>query len=182
MPLPTFVSCPDRIQAADLESGTWIVILRADEIPHVAMLQEGICYSLEHDSNRTYPARKLWRLLEARQIPAVLCELGPEARGSVAAIYSAHDCIEGDGDCFLPVRDYCATWLPEAAACSFPYELVPLLSATGRFARASTRNLPTDPATSGVVLPTYTREQIRERIAEVRRTIRANGTRSPEFS
>ena len=49
---PPIVECSDRIQAADLQRGRWVVVLRADEIPHVVMLQHGVCYSLEHDGNR----------------------------------------------------------------------------------------------------------------------------------
>lgn len=155
------------IGAADLERGAWIVVLRADEIPHVAMLQGGTCYSLETDANRTYPARKLWRLVEAKRIPTLLCELGAWARGPVAEVYARHARIAGDGDCFLPVQEYCARWLPECARCAFPYELVPLLSAEGRLVRAGVLHLGSTPPPA-LVLPVYSREDIRRRIAEVR--------------
>lgn len=164
-----------RLAAEDLEHGTWIAVLRADEIPHVVMLQDGACFSLEHDGNRRYPARKLWRLVEAKRIPTLLCELGPWARGRVADTYAAHARIEGDGDCFLPVRDYCATGFADAAACDFPYELLPLLSSAGKLARAGTLHLQEERSDARIELPTYSREDIRARIAEVRRTFRPQG-------
>lgn len=170
------LDCPDRIRAEDLAQGTWIAVLRADSIPHVVMLQSGVVFSLEHDGNRRYPARKLWRLIESRGIAALLCELGPEAHGSVEPVYAPHERIEGDGDCFLPVRDYCATWFAKCAACSFPYELVPLLARAGKLARAGTRHLQEERSTPRVVLPTYSREDIRARIAEVRQSIRPPGS------
>jgi len=154
------------VGAADLERGTWIVVLRADEIPHVAMLQGGTCYSLETDANRTYPARKLWRLVESKRIPTLFCELGPWAAGPVADAYARHARIEGEGDCFLPVQEYCASWLPDCAACAFPYELVPLLCAGGRLARAGVAHLAGRGAS--FALPVYSREDIRRRIAAVR--------------
>lgn len=156
------------VGARDLEQGTWIVVLRAHEIPHVAMLQEGTCYSLETDGNRRYPARKLWRLVEAKRIPTLFCELGDWARGPVEAAYAAHARIEGEGDCFLPVQEYCARWLPDCAGCEFPYELVPRLSAAGRLARAGLVHLSAGSAPTSFTLPIYTRDDIRRRIAEVR--------------
>lgn len=170
------LDCPDRIRPEDLEQGTWIAVLRADVIPHVVLLQQGVVFSLEHDGNRRYPARKLWRLIESRGIAALLCELGPDAHGSVEPSYAVHERIEGDGDCFLPVRDYCASWFPECAACSFPYELVPLLARAGKLLRAGTRHLQEERRTARVVLPTYSREDIRSRIAEVRRSGRRPGS------
>jgi len=148
------------------------VVLNADRIPHVVMLEEGVCFSLEHDGNRRYPARKLWRLIDSRRIPSLLCELGSEARGSVEDVYAPLERIEGDGDCFTPVRNWCALWYPAAGACSYPYELIPLLSRQGKLFRAVPLHLP------GVerefVMPSYSREQIRARIAEVRDTPRPN--------
>jgi len=172
------LDCPDTVGSEDLEHGTWIVVLRADRIPHVVLLQDGVCFSLEHDGNRRYTARKLWRLIEARRIPALLCELGPEAHGSAEAIYGPLERIQGDGDCFFPVRDYCAGWFPACAACLFPYELIPLLARAGKLARAATLHLQEERATPRVVLPTYSREEIRARIAEVRATIRAHGSQA----
>jgi len=177
---PPTVECSARLVAGDLERGRWVVVLRADEIPHVVMLQDGICFSLEHDGNRRYTSRKLWRMIEARRIPALLCELGPEADGPVEAIYDRLERIEGaDGDCFVPVRDYCATWFPECAACEYPWQLVPLLSASGKLVRAGTRYLQEDRDGPLVVMPVYDRRQIRARIAEVRRTIRDHGPTPP---
>ena len=114
-----------RLRAEDLEHGTWIAVLRAHEIPHVVMLQEGVCFSLEHDGNRRYTARKFWRLVDTKRIPTLLCELGPWARGRVADTYAAHARIEGEGDCFLPVRDYCAAWFADCGASAFPTSCCP---------------------------------------------------------
>lgn len=161
-----------RLRAEDLEHGTWIAVLRAHEIPHVVMLQEGVCFSLEHDGNRRYTARKFWRLVDTKRIPTLLCELGPWARGRVADTYAAHARIEGEGDCFLPVRDYCAAWFADCGASSFPYELLPLLSSAGKLARAGTLHLPLAPGVTRLQLPSYSRADIRARIAEVRRTFR----------
>lgn len=161
-----------RPVAEDLERGTWIAVLRAHEIPHVAMLQGGTCFSLEHDGNRRYPARKLWRLVETRRIPTLLCELGPWARGPVAEVYARFARIEGDeGDCFVPVRDYCAAWFASAAPCEYPWQLLPLLSAAGKLARAGALHF-AEPPGARLVLPIYSRADIRARIAEVRRTLR----------
>jgi hypothetical protein len=171
-PQAPLVEARARLAPEDLERGTWIAVLRADEIPHVVMLQDGVCYSLEHDGNRRYPARKLWRLVETKRIPTLLCELGPWTRGRVADTYAAHARIEGDGDCFLPVRDHCAAGFAAAAACSFPYELLPLLSSAGKLARAGTLHLQEERTGARIVLPTYSREDIRARIAQVRRTLR----------
>jgi hypothetical protein len=169
----TAVAVGARLVPADLEHGTWIAVLRADEIPHVAMVQEGVCFSLEHDGNRRYPARKLWRLAETRHIPTLLCELGPWARGPVAEVYARFTRIEGDdGDCFLPVRDYCAAWFADAAPCPYPWQLLPLLSSAGKLARAGTLHLAGESDGARLVLPVYSREDIRARIAEVRRTLR----------
>jgi hypothetical protein len=159
----------------DLEHGTWVVVLRADEIPHVVMLQEGVCYSLEHNGNRRYPARKLWRLVEGKRIPSLFCELGSWARGPVEQAYAPHAEISGEGDCFLPVRDYCAAWLPECGHCRFPYELVPLLASAAKLRRAGTRFLQEERTSPEVTLPTYSREEIRQRIASVRATHRQSG-------
>ncbi|HEX6884501.1 MAG TPA: hypothetical protein VF530_14085 [Planctomycetota bacterium] len=156
------------VAAADLEQGTWIVVLRASEIPHVVMLQAGTCYSLETDGNRRYPVRKLWRLVEAKRIPTLFCELGSWAAGPVAAAYARHAKIEGEGDCFLPVQEYCASWLADCAACAFPYELVPRLSSGGRLARAVLAHLGEGAEWTSFTLPVYSRADIRRRIAEVR--------------
>ena len=162
------VPCSARIQATDLEQGTWIVVLRADEIPHVVMLQGGVCFSLEHDGNRRYPARKLWRLVNASRIPTLFCELGPWANGAVSDTYARFERIDDDGDCFLPVRDYCARWSPDLAACSFPYELVPALATGGRLARTAAVHFLEGPTPSAITLLTYSRAEIRARIAAVR--------------
>jgi hypothetical protein len=173
---PTTVDVGARLVAADLERGTWIAVLRADEIPHVVMLQGGTCYSLEHDGNRRYPTRKLWRLAETRHIPMLLCELGPWARGPVPEVYARFERIAGDdGDCFLPVRDYCAAWFADAAACAYPWQLLPLLSSAGKLARAGTLHLAGESDGKRIVLPVYSRADIRARIAEVRRTLRPHG-------
>lgn len=142
-------------------------MLRADTIPHVVMLQQGQCFSLEHDGNRRYPARKLWRLVQGKRIPSLFCELGSWARGPVAAAYEAHARIADDADCFQPVREYCAAWFPECAPCAFPYELVPRLARAGRLVRTAGMFLAESPG-GRVSLPTYSRQDIRRRIAAVR--------------
>jgi len=169
---PPVVAVGARLVSADLERGTWIAVLRADEIPHVVMLQAGTCYSLEHDGNRRYPARKLWRLAETKHIATLLCELGPWASGPVAEVYARFERIAGDdGDCFLPVRDYCAAWFADAAPCAYPWQLLPLLSTAGKLTRAGTLHL-AESDDARLVLPVYSRADIRARIAEVRRTLR----------
>lgn len=162
------IPCTSQLGAKDLERGTWIVVLRADEIPHVVMLQQGVCFSLEHDGNRRYPARKLWRLVEGKRIPTLFCELGPWASGAVSAIYERFARIEGDADCFLPVRDFCAGESAGLADVSFPYELVPRLAHGGRLARTVALHFPGSAPADAITLPTYSRAEIRARIAAVR--------------
>lgn len=167
------LECSARIQAADLEQGTWIVVLKADQMPHVCMLQHGTCFSLEHDGNHRYPAVKLWRLIESRQIPAVLCELPPEEAGALEPFFAAYDDLAGDTNCFIPVRDACAAWFPAAAACEYVFQLVPLLAAAGKIERAGKLHLPGPGAR--YVFPQYDQEGIRARIAAVRSTSRERG-------
>lgn len=162
------LECSDRIQATDLEQGTWIVVLKADQMPHVCMLQHGTCYSLEHDGNHRYPAVKLWRLIESRQIPTVLCRLPGEADGALEPFFAAYDGLAGDTNCFIPVRDACAAWFPPAAACDYVFQLVPRLDSAGKIERAVKLHLPGSGAR--FVFPQYDQEGIRARIAAVRRT------------
>jgi hypothetical protein len=169
------IECSARILAEELEEGTWIVVLKADQMPHVAMLQGGICFSLEHDGNHRYPAQKLWRLIESRRIPTVLCRLGPEARGPVRGFFEAYDRLEGDANCFLPVRDHCASWFPQGAACDYVFQLVPLLDAAGKIERAGSLHLRGSASGTRYVFPRYDQAQIRERIADVRRTVAGPG-------
>ncbi len=161
------LECTARIQAGELEEGTWIVVLKADQMPHVAMLQGGVCFSLEHDGLHRYPAQKLWRLIESRQVPTVLCKLSNETSGEVEPFFDAHDRLDGDANCFIPVRDHCAAWFPAGAACDYVFQLVPLLDSAGKIERAGSLHL----ATSGTryVFPQYDQAGIRARIAEVRR-------------
>ncbi|NOT30890.1 MAG: hypothetical protein HOP15_10630 [Planctomycetes bacterium] len=168
------LECTARIQAQALERGTWIVVLKADQVPHVALLQRGVCFSLEHDGNHRYPAQKLWRLIESRQIPTVLCRLTAQAEGSVAAFFEAFDRLEGDANCFLPVRDHCASWFPAAAACDFVFQLIPLLDSAGKIELAASVNLPGGSG-SPYVFPQYDQTEIRARIAAVRRSVAGAG-------
>ena len=161
------LDCRARIEAEELGQGTWIVLLRADEIPHLVMLQAGVCHSLEHDGLHHYPASQLWRLIESRRIPSVLCRLAVEPERPVHPFFAAFDGLDGEIDCFVPVRDYCASWFPACAVCDYPYELMPLLASAGKLAKSGSRHLPGRGA--GFVLPRYSRSEIRERIAEVRR-------------
>lgn len=161
------LECSARIQAPDLEQGTWIVVLKADQMPHVCMLQRGTCYSLEHDGNHRYPAAKLWRLIESRQIPTVLCQLPPEADGALEPFFAAYDGLAGDTNCFIPVRDSCAAWFPPAAACDYVFQLVPRLDSAGLIERAAKLHLPGSGAR--YVFPQYDQDGIRARIDAVRR-------------
>jgi hypothetical protein len=86
----------------------------------------------------------------------------------VADAYAVHARISGDADCFLPIHDYCAAWLPECARSEFPYELVPLLSRRDRLTRAATRHFQEQRTTPRVRLQTYSRSEIRARIKEIR--------------
>jgi hypothetical protein len=86
----------------------------------------------------------------------------------VEAAYAVHARIEGEADCFLPVQEYCARWLPDCRASEFPYELVPQLSSAGRLARAGEAHLSNGHPLASFTLPAYSRADIRRRIAEVR--------------
>ncbi len=168
------LECTAELRPSDLEHGTWIVVLKADEMPHVALLQSGVCFSLEHDGNHRYPARKLWRLVDSRRIPTVLCRLAPEAALPAAPFFEAYDSLEGEVNCFLPVRDQCAGWFPAARTCEYVFELVPLLDSAGKIARAAGLHLP-GPGPR-FVFPKYDQAQIRARIESVRRRAPENGS------
>ena len=154
----------------DLEHGTWIVVLKADEMPHVCMVQHGVCFSLEHDGNHRYPADKLRGLIARKRIPTLLCKLPREADGPLEPAFAAYDGLEGDTNCFVPVRDHCATWFPAARGCDYVFELAPLLDAAGKVERFVGLHLP-EAGGNRHVLPRYDQHEIRARIADVRRSL-----------
>ena len=155
------LECTARIQPAELASGTWIVMLRADQIPHVALLQEGVVLSLEHDGSHRYPHEKLWRLIESRRTPALLCRLDVGSGGPAAPFFEAQSRLEVENNCFVPVRDYCASWFPPGAACEYAYQLIPLLASAGRVQRAGGFHLRLEGATFR--FPVYDKDDIRDR-------------------
>ena len=171
----TAFECCAPLAADELSEGTWIVLLRADRIPHVALLQDGVYHSLEHDGFHCRSAAELWRLIRARAVPSVLCRLRAAPATRARPFFERHGGLDGDVDCFVPVRDYCASWFPAAAACDYAYELLPLLASTGALDKAGSLHLPALRPGVPFELPRYTRAEIRARIEHVRTSGAAAG-------
>lgn len=171
---PPTLSCPDPFVPAELERGAWIVILRADQMPHVCLLADGLVYSLEHDGNHRYPAVKLVRLIERKRVPSVLVEVLPTRAVAPEPFFRAYEGLAGDTNCFLPVRDAVAAWFEPAATCDYVFELVPRLAAAGRVGRAVAVHVEGRP----FVFPRYDQAGIRARIADVRRSRTRRGQAS----
>lgn len=162
------LDCAATVRAQELEDGTWLVLLRADSVPHVMLLQAGVCFSLEVDGNRRHPAAKLLRLIESKRVPALLCRLAPDAPATVASFVAPFERIASGGNCFLPVRDYCASWLAAAGPCELAFELVERLAAAGKLAHTVGLHL-THPSGTRFRLPRYTSREVEARLDELRR-------------
>ena len=96
------------------------------------------------------PPRSVWLTMLPPGSPDL--KVIPErATAPVEATYERHRCIEGDGDCFLPVHEYCRACLSGCEDLGFPYQLLPWLSAGGKLARAGTLQLPGQGAARGLL-------------------------------
>ena len=156
----------------DLADRLWLTLIGINEIPpHIALISEGKYYSVSAkkvDLGSSLEA--LLNTLKRKKIPALFVRINSEPLvREVQSIYSQNEPLGNTNEtCLSPIKTvFLSCFSPDFSNVNYVFELLALAEDKGLLKTCCVLNY--ESRNSNIVtLPTYTKDQIRKRITDLR--------------
>lgn len=178
-----FLEATQLISPEEIQQGLFLVMAGIDDIPpHIALINEGLYYSVSAKKVEAgVPVANFLKAISRKNVPTLFITIKSPLKGryrgagfKVAECFNSYPPLgNGEHSCLWPVRDFFAeVFSDKYKKASLVFELLAmaqqddiLLGCKSLFA-PSLRS-PNWGNHSGLVLPKYTHEQIREKINSI---------------
>ncbi len=155
-----------ELSLPDLRSGVWIVLIDADKIPpHLMLIEQGVCHSLEYDGYKTYTPSALFKIFTTKK-KAVLAAKVQYDSLNAASFFSSYENTSGF-TCLYPIKDCIQSKGLDVSGVNFIFELLPQLDKKNGITLYKGLNLVLE--NERFTYQTYTREEIDRRIENLKK-------------
>lgn len=153
------------LSLSDLQSGMWIILIDADKIPpHLMLVEDGVCHSLEYDGYKTYKPSTLFKIFNSKR-KAVLAAKLDFAAVNASFFFERYQDKSGF-TCLYPIKDYIDEQGIDVSNVHFIFELLPELDKVNSILLYKGLNLSLE--NDQFLYQTYTREEIDRRIENLK--------------
>jgi hypothetical protein len=163
-----YLEVSQLLSPEEIQTGLWLVMAGVDDIPpHIALINEGLYYSVSAKKVEVgVPIANFLKAISRKSVPTVFVKIKAPLSPPIRRIFERYPTLgNGEHSCLWPVRDvFVEMFSQKYSNATLVFELLAMAEQDGVIEECKSLFVEKG---GTVILPKYTREQIREKINSI---------------